>query len=91
MKHYNETIEQYRDVIIAQHGHNHEESEKAAEYLRKWVLGRFCDELKLLRKFQNFDKVDVVARYVAYVRNEKTTWQNIYTTYKWYFHNELPF
>jgi len=91
MKHYNELIEDYRDVIIAQQGHNQPEADKAAEYLQKLVLKKFCDELRLVRKFQNNDKVDVVARSVAYVRSDKTTWQDVYAKYMSYFNNELTF
>jgi len=91
MKHFRELVEDYRDVIIAQQGHNQPEAEKAAEYLQRWVLKRFCDELRLVRKFENTNKVEIVARFIAFVRNEKTTWEDVYGVYVAYFYDELPF
>lgn len=91
MKHFRELVEDYRDVIIAQQGHNQPEAEKAAEYLQRWVLKKFCDELRLVRKFENTNKVDIVARYIALLRDDKTPWNVSYEIYLHYFHNEWPF
>lgn len=91
MKEFNELIEGYRDVILSERVHNQPEADKAATYMRKLVLKKFCDELRLVRKFKNVEHVDAVARYIARTRNEKTSWQEVYQSYMMYFHNQLDF
>jgi len=91
MKHFNELIEDYRSVIISEQVHNQPEADKAAEYLQRWILKKFCDELRLVRKFQNTNKVDIVARYIALLRKDNSTWADAYGMYMFYFHNEMPF
>jgi hypothetical protein len=91
MKHFNELIEDYINVIIHEQVHNQPKADRAAECLQGYVLKRFCDELRLLRKFQNTDKIDTVARYIALLRNDNSTWEDAYDKYMSYFHNELTF
>lgn len=78
-------IDIYLDVIMRQDQDNSEEAIKASSYLKRYVDKRFCDELRLIRKFRNNNNIDVVARNIAFVRNDKTSWQQAYDVYSSYF------
>ena len=78
-------IDIYLDVIMSQDQDNKAEAIKAATYLKQFVDKSFCDELRLIRKFRNNDNVDVVARNIAFVRNDSTSWEQAYDVYIGYF------
>ena len=81
-------IDIYVDVIMRQDHENSAEAIKASSYLKQFVDKSFCDELRLIRKFRNNDNVDVVARNIAFVRNDSTSWQQAYDVYSTYFNTE---
>ena len=81
-------IDIYVDVIMRQDHDNTAESNKAASYLKRFVVKSFCDELQLIRKFRNNNNIDVVARNIAFVRNDSTSWQQAYDVYSTYFNTE---